>query len=198
MDLETHPNDLAAKQAAANYASARYTIIALISVTIILVLSRSIVIDRSVSLPIPQALAIFRSIADRDSASHRGVSASDQSSRFIEPTVPLQQRPLTVVIPGPGGAGGVTTARAQIAHNNNHPAARTVKLINASAHCKEPRAALADEARTSSTKVLVPVDSVTVAPNTIKLKPHGTVIDWISDFPGEGIADHVCGTARVL
>jgi methyl-accepting chemotaxis protein len=131
MALEAHINQLAVEEAQTAYSSARIGVIAMLAVSLGLVAAMALLISRSITQPIGEAVGLAKSISAGDLTTQAQVQGKDEAATLIQAMVDMQTS-LTDVVGGVRrGSESVSTASAEIAQGNQDLSARTESQASA-------------------------------------------------------------------
>jgi methyl-accepting chemotaxis protein len=124
-DLEDKLNNEAASAAEQTYASARTLLLSLTAIALGLGIAAAILITRTITAPISQALQMAKTVASGDLTSSIEGTSSDETGQLLSALKAMQTSLTDVVGTVRQGSEALTTASAEIAQGNHDLSART-------------------------------------------------------------------------
>jgi methyl-accepting chemotaxis protein len=130
-DFEDKLNEEATTAAEATYKSARATVVALSLVAIVLGIFGAMLIARSITTPIAQAVKVAETVAQGDLTSRIQADSRDETGQLLHALKAMQDSLIQVVGRVRQGSESVSTASAEIASGNTDLSARTESQASA-------------------------------------------------------------------
>ncbi|WP_114971439.1 methyl-accepting chemotaxis protein [Rhodoferax ferrireducens] len=121
----------ASADSAAAYATARYTLLAALLAALLLVIVAAVWLIRSVTMPLHQAVAVARQIAEGELSRPIEVDSTNETGQLLSALQRMQQSLAKVVGQVRHDAERVASASAEIAQGNNDLSARTESQASA-------------------------------------------------------------------
>ncbi|QBK03439.1 HAMP domain-containing protein [Hylemonella gracilis] len=131
VDFEYKASDDAEERAKAVYEAALTTVVTLTIVAIVLGVFAALVITRSITVPIGQAVALAETVAAGDLSARVSTEGKDETAQLLRSLSHMQESLSKVVSTVRVGSESVATASAEIAQGNQDLSARTESQASA-------------------------------------------------------------------